>query len=70
KLKALLVEQLTAPVRWAETMASVSDAGVTQVIEIGPGKVLAGLAKRAMRPEKLVNLDRLEQVTAFLEVQV
>jgi malonyl CoA-acyl carrier protein transacylase len=43
---------------------------VTQVIETGPGKVLTGLAKRAMCPEKLVNLDRLEQVTAFLEVQV
>ena len=41
-----LVRQAAAPVRWVETMQAMQSAGVTHVVECGPGKVLAGLAKR------------------------
>ena len=41
-----LVRQLYSPVRWVETVRCLGDAGVTRVIEAGPGKVLAGLTKR------------------------
>lgn len=68
ELRNLLEAQVTSPVRWAQTMACLKEAGVTQVIEIGPGKVLAGLAKRDMRPEKILNLDTLEDVTSFCSV--
>ncbi len=37
--------QLSAPVRWAATMATVSAAGVAALVEVGPGRVLAGLAR-------------------------
>ncbi|MBD3401632.1 ACP S-malonyltransferase [candidate division GN15 bacterium] len=64
-IRRLLVEQVTSPVRWAQTMSFLRKNGVTRIIEIGPGKVLTGLAKRDMRPEQSVNLDTLEDVQAF-----
>lgn len=45
-IKDALVRQAAAPVRWVEIMLAMQAAGVTQVLECGPGKVLAGLAKR------------------------
>ncbi|MHB1131149.1 MAG: ACP S-malonyltransferase [Chloroflexota bacterium] len=41
-----LIAQIVSPVRWAQTMDYLVQNGVTQVIEIGPGQVLSGLAKR------------------------
>jgi [acyl-carrier-protein] S-malonyltransferase len=49
RLRTLLVEQVTAPVRWRESMMHAADAGVTQLLEVGSGKVLSGLARRIDR---------------------
>jgi [acyl-carrier-protein] S-malonyltransferase len=46
KIKDALVRQAYSPVRWVETVQKIADMGVTHVAECGPGKVLAGLAKR------------------------
>jgi len=64
-IRRLLVEQITSPVRWAQTMQYLTDQGVTRVIEVGPGKVLSSLAKRDMRPESIVTLDTLADVESF-----
>jgi [acyl-carrier-protein] S-malonyltransferase len=45
-IKARLVEQVTATVRWRESVAAMAADGVSDVYEIGAGKVLSGLAKR------------------------
>ena len=45
-IRAALVSQLSNPVRWVETINSMSDDGINIVVECGPGKVLAGLNKR------------------------
>jgi [acyl-carrier-protein] S-malonyltransferase len=45
-IRAALVRQAAAPVRWVETMRALQAAGVSHVYECGPGKVLAGLVKR------------------------
>lgn len=45
-VKDLLVRQVDSPVRWEESVRVMAQAGVTHVLEIGPGKVLAGLIKR------------------------
>jgi len=46
RVKDLLVQQVTAPVRWEESMLKLRGLGCTTAIEVGPGKVLAGLLKR------------------------
>ncbi len=64
-IRPLLVDQVTSPVMWAQTMKYLVGQGVTAVIEVGPGKVLSGLAKRDMRPEKIVNLDTLSDIDTY-----
>ena len=53
----LLVEQVTAPVRWIECVEELSRLGVTRVVEIGPGKVLAGLVKRIAPDIEAFNVE-------------
>jgi [acyl-carrier-protein] S-malonyltransferase len=48
-IKMNLVKQLTAPVRWTQTMQQMIADGCTEVIEVGPGKVLQGLFKKVSR---------------------
>ena len=47
-IRDALVRQAASPVRWVETMQAMQAAGVTHVLECGPGKVLAGLVKRCV----------------------
>ena len=46
RIKDALVRQLFSPVRWTETVIAMADQGVVTQVEMGPGKVLSGLAKR------------------------
>ncbi|WP_061932731.1 ACP S-malonyltransferase [Aureimonas sp. AU22] len=46
EIRARLVEQVTGQVRWRESMTYLADGGVDLLLEVGSGKVLAGLAKR------------------------
>ncbi|HSA90917.1 MAG TPA: ACP S-malonyltransferase [Burkholderiales bacterium] len=46
RIKDALVRQAASPVRWVETIRRMADSGVTHIVECGPGKVLAGMAKR------------------------
>ena len=49
RIKANLIAQLTAPVRWTQTMQNMLTAGTTKVVEVGPGNVLQGLFKKVNR---------------------
>jgi len=46
RIRQLLVEQVTGTVRWRESVLYMKDHGVTELVELGAGKVLSGLAKR------------------------
>ena len=46
QIKANLITQLTAPVRWTQSVINMIDDGATDFIEVGPGKVLQGLVKK------------------------
>lgn len=65
-LRRLLVEQVTARVRWRETMAGLGEAGIGSVAELGTGKVLAGLARRCDRGLEARSLEEPQDVEAFL----
>ncbi len=56
-LKADLLAQLYSPVRWVESVVRLSEQGVTDLIECGPGKVLSGLNKRCVKGINTHNLD-------------
>lgn len=53
EMPALLAQQITAPVRWVETVQALKDAGAEVFIEFGPGKVLSGLVKKIV-PDAVV----------------
>ena len=55
-VRARLVEALTSPVRWRETLLTLHGHGVERFVEVGPGKVLSGLAKRTLRDVELVSV--------------
>ena len=62
ELKDRLAKQMTSSVRWRETMLQLSQEGVTEAIEIGPGKVLCGLIKRTCKEIKLEAIGTAEQL--------
>jgi [acyl-carrier-protein] S-malonyltransferase len=63
-IRALLVRQVTARVRWRESMAAMARLGVGEVLELGAGKVLTGLAKRGVPGAQLVNVAEPADVAA------
>lgn len=69
KIKDALVRQLYSPVRWTETVNALVAEGVTQSAECGPGKVLAGLAKRINKEASCSALTDAAQVATFIESQ-
>jgi [acyl-carrier-protein] S-malonyltransferase len=48
-IKANLIEQLTAPVRWTQSVQQMLEDGANSFVEVGPGKVLQGLVKKIDR---------------------
>jgi len=60
-IKDALVRQAAKPVRWQETINAMAQQGITQVVECGPGKVLAGLTKRIN--EHVVGLPIFDEVS-------
>lgn len=67
RIRSLLVEQVTGRVRWRESMVWLADQGVTEIVELGAGKVLGGLAKRNDARLSGTSVSSLESLTAFLE---
>ena len=68
EIKKRLVEQVTGMVRWTECVGwMVSDGGVTELVELGAGKVLTGLAKRISADTPAVAIGTPADVNAFVE---
>jgi [acyl-carrier-protein] S-malonyltransferase len=61
-IKDALVRQLYCPVRWSETVSFMAEQGITQLVEMGPGKVLTGLTKRI---NKAVSAQAVNDVPSF-----
>lgn len=52
-IKAHLLEQLTSPVRWLQSVQAMAQSGVTSFTEFGPGSVLQGLIRRILGPDSV-----------------
>lgn len=69
RVPELLVRQIDSPVLWDRSVVHMADAGVTRALEIGPGKVLAGLVKRIDKRIQVLSLsepDAIGPITEFL----
>ncbi len=65
-IRAALVQQLTAPVLWTQSIQAMQTAGVDTFYEIGPGNVLQGLVKRTVTGTVTIGgFDTAEQVKTF-----
>ena len=65
-VKTELKKQLTSPVQWIKTVEYMTKNGVTSIIEIGPGRVLAGLVKRISKETATLNLGDLKAISALV----
>jgi [acyl-carrier-protein] S-malonyltransferase len=68
RLRDALKRQVTAPVRWVETIGRIRALGATHVVEVGPGRVLCGLAKRNDPGLRCVSVEDPAGLEAALEV--
>ncbi len=67
EIRRLLVEQVTAMVRWRESVNLVTEAGVDTLVEVGAGKVLTGLAKRINGNLTAISLQTPQDIEDFLK---
>ena len=58
--------QVTARVRWRESLIAMSNAGAKKFVELGTGRVLSGLVKRAVEAKAIVNLDGPDDLDSVL----
>jgi len=63
----LLSAQLTSPVRWRQTLRRLEDDGFATFVELGPGSVLSGLAKRACRGAQRITVNTPADVDGLIE---
>lgn len=67
RIKNLLVEQITGLVRWRESVLWMKNDGVTEMVELGAGKVLSGLVRRIDKDIACESVETPEQIEALIE---
>lgn len=66
-IRRLLVDQVTAKVRWRESVLALKELGITGTVEFGGGKVLTGMVKRIDRDLTTVTLDTPADIELFVQ---
>jgi [acyl-carrier-protein] S-malonyltransferase len=66
ELRDALLRQVSAPVRWLESMQLLIDDGATTFVEVGPGKVLSGLMRQTNRDVSCLNVEDAASLEATL----
>ena len=61
-LKRLLIEQIFSTVRWRESIINMSEAGIINFVEIGPGKVLSGMVKRTIKEANCFSINTIADI--------
>ncbi len=67
RVRELLTRQVMEPVRFYDSIAKMQEAGVTEFIEIGPGKVLSGFIKKIDKSTDVRQIEDVESLNALLE---
>jgi [acyl-carrier-protein] S-malonyltransferase len=69
KIKETMVRQLCSPVRWYDTIIKLMEEKVEVFVEVGPGRVLAGMLKKTLPkeyPSKIYNISNMKQLEKFI----
>ena len=66
KIKKLLVQQIFSTVKWRQTILKMSEAGVKNYVEIGPGKVLTGMVKRTIKDVNCFSINSISDIKNFI----
>ena len=56
------MEQIYSTVRWRESIINLSDIGVKNYVEIGPGKVLTGMVKRTIKNSNCYSINTIDEI--------
>ena len=64
-LKKLLIEQIFSTVKWRESLIYMSNKGVKNFIELGPGKVLSGMVKRTVKEANCFSINTIADIKNF-----
>lgn len=67
KIKALMVRQISSPVKWSECIQYMVENGVESTVECGPGKVLSGLGRRIHKPLQVFSTDEQDAIDKAIE---
>ena len=65
-IKKLLIEQICSTVRWRESLINMAEQKVTDFIEIGPGKVLTGMAKRTLKDINCFSINSIDDMKKII----
>jgi len=68
QIRELLIEQITSPVMWYQSMQWMYNQGVRDFVEIGPGKVIQGLLKKSFKDVRAFGIDKLSDIQKFREL--
>ena len=63
----LLSAQLSSPVRWKQCLQTMSENGITKFIELGPGGVLTGMAKRTLSTARTLSISTPDELNKLIE---
>jgi [acyl-carrier-protein] S-malonyltransferase len=66
EIRSDLKRQINSPVRWVDSVRAMIESGVREFVEVGPGKVLAGLVKRISRDATVINVGTRAELEDFL----
>ena len=66
-IKKLLIDQIYSTVKWRESMIFMSNNGIKNFIEIGPGKVLSGMVKRTIKDANCFSINSITDIKNFID---
>ena len=65
-IKTLLIDQIFSTVKWRESIVKMSENGVSNYIEVGPGKVLSGMVKRIVKDANCFSINSIADIKNFI----
>jgi [acyl-carrier-protein] S-malonyltransferase len=66
EIKKALIQQLTSPVLWTQSLKAMQTDGIDTYVEVGPGKVLQGLVKRTLTGVQIEGIDKVGDIEKYL----